>query len=261
MMVRIIDVCSGKGGVGKTVIASNLGIAFQKFYKKTVVIDFNFTTSHLSLYFDIQSNPITLNNVLRGEARLEDAMYNHPSGLKIIPGSLKLEDIINVDTNNLRNLIKQTFSDFDIVLLDSAPSLGKEALIALQASDEVLYVANPSIPSLVDISKCNQVISKLENKPTVLGIIVNRVKNKSYEIKNNEIIQFTESPIIGAIAESEKILESTNKKILITLSDKNSPSSKAFFEIAAKIAGVEYKRPGFIESIMRKLGGKKYEKF
>jgi len=259
-MARIIDVCSGKGGVGKTVVASNLGIAFQKFYKKTAVIDFNFTTSHLSLYFDIQSNPITLNNVLRGEARLEDAMYSHPSGLKIVPGSLKLEDIINVDTKNLRNLIKNTFSDFDIVLLDSAPGLGKEALIALQTSDEVLYVANPSIPSLVDISKCNQVISKLENKPTVLGIIVNRVKNKSYEIKNNEIIQFTESPIIGTIAENEKILESTNKKTLITLSDKNSSSSKEFFEIAAKIAGVEYKKLGFIESIMKKIRRQKYEK-
>jgi len=261
MMVRIIDICSGKGGVGKTVVASNLGIALQKFHKKVAVIDFNFTTSHLSLYFDIYSHPITLNNVLRNEAKIEDAIYSHYSGLKIVPGSLKIEDIVDVNVNNLKEMLRKAFSDFDMVLLDSAPGLGKEALIALQSSDEVLYVANPSIPSLVDISKCNQVINKLENKPTVLGIIVNRVKNKGYEIKNNEIIQFTESPIIGTIAENEKILESTNKKTLITLSDKNSSSSKEFFEIAAKIAGIEYKKLGFIESIMKKIRRKKYENF
>ncbi|NIO44787.1 MAG: P-loop NTPase, partial [Candidatus Aenigmarchaeota archaeon] len=70
-MVRIIGIVSGKGGVGKTVVASNLGVALQKFYKKTAVIDFNLTTSHLSLYFGIHSHPITLNHVLRNEAKLE----------------------------------------------------------------------------------------------------------------------------------------------------------------------------------------------
>jgi len=249
-MVRIIDVCSGKGGVGKTTLVSNLGIALQKFYKKTAVIDFNFTTSHLSLFFGIQSHPITINNVLRNEASLEDAVYNHQSGLKIVPGSLKLKDIIDIDVNYLRNMIEKTFSNYDIVILDSAPGLGKEALIALQSCDEVLYVANPSIPSLVDIAKCNEVINRLENKPKPIGIVVNRVKNKSYEIKNDEIMQFTELPIIGTVPEDEKILESVNKKTLTTISNQNSSSSKAFFEIAAKLGGVEYKS-SFLDRMKR----------
>ncbi len=239
-MVRIIDVCSGKGGVGKTIVASNLGVALQKFYKKTAVIDFNFTTSHLSLYFGIYSHPITLNHVLRNEARLEEAIYNHHSGLKIVPGSLKLRDIIDVDVNNLRNTLKQTFSNFDFVFLDSAPGLGKEALIALQASDEVLYVANPHIPSLVDIAKCNQLINRLENKPIPIGIVVNRVRKKNYEIKNEEIKQFTELPVIGIIPEDENILSGFNKRTLVTLSKKRSSSKKEFFKIAAKLVGMKY---------------------
>ncbi len=239
-MVRIIAVCSGKGGVGKTIVASNLGVALQKFYKKAAVIDFNFTTSHLSLYFGIHSHPITLNHVLRNEARLEDAIYNHHSGLKIVPGSLKLRDIIDVDVNNLRNTLKQAFSSFDVVFLDSAPGLGKEALIALQASDEVLYIANPHLPSLIDITKCNQVINKLENKPIPIGIIVNRVKNKGYEIKNDEIRQFTELPIIGVIPEDENILSGFNRRDLVMLSKKRSSSKKEFFKIAAKLVGMKY---------------------
>lgn len=147
-------------------------------------------------------------------------------------------------------MLKQAFSDFDIVLLDSAPGLGREALTALQTSDEVLYVANPHIPSLIDIVKCNQIINTLENKPVPLGIVVNRVKNKSYEIKNEEIRQFTELPIIGIIPEDEKILEGFNKKTLVALSERKSPFKKAFFKIAAKIAGTRYEY-GFLEKIKR----------
>jgi len=258
-MVRMIDVCSGKGGVGKTVVASNLGIALQKLYKRTAVVDFNFTTSHLSLYFGIYSQPITLNNVLRNEARLEDAMYSHASGLKVIPGSLNLKDIVDINVSDLKNKLKEAFSGFDIVLIDSAPGLGKEALIALQASDEVLYVANPQIPSVIDIAKCNDVVNKLDNKPSTIGIIVNRVRNKSYEIKNNEITQFTGLPVIGNVPEDESVLESTNKKTLVTLYKKNSQASKAFFKIAAKITGVRYIKSGVLYNLKKILGGDKDE--
>ncbi|MEM7825068.1 MAG: cell division ATPase MinD [Candidatus Aenigmatarchaeota archaeon] len=250
-MVRIIDICSGKGGVGKTTIVANLGITLQNLGKKVAVVDCNLTTSHLSLLFGIYSYPITLNSFLRNESRLEDAIYTHSSGLKIVPASLELKDLIDVDITGLKNKLKEVFSDFDIVLLDSAPGLGKEALIALQTADEILFVANPYIPSLIDIIKCSQLINSIESKPLALGIILNRVKKKRYEISSDEIRQFTELPIIGNIPEDENILESTNRKTLITVSKRNSPASRAFFEIAAKLVGVECKRPNLLNKFSR----------
>ena len=249
-MVRIINICSGKGGVGKTTIAANLGVALQKYYRKVAVIDFNITTSHLGLYFDMYSCPATLNNFLRNEAKIEDIVYTHPSGLKIIPASLKIDDIVNVDVNNLKGILKQFFNDYDIVLLDSAPGLGKEALIALHASDEILFVANPHIPSMVDIEKCKQVINSLESRPIPIGTIVNRVRNKDYELKNDEIRQFLELPIIGVIPEDEEVLASFNRKVIVTSSNKKCPASKSIFKIAAKIAGVKYEY-GFWERLKR----------
>jgi septum site-determining protein MinD len=191
---------------------------------------------------------------LRNEARIEDATYIHSSGLRVVPASLDFRDVVNIDVNDLKQKLKNAFSAYDIVFLDSAPSLGKESLIALQASDEALFVANPHVPSLVDIVKCNQLINTLENKPIPLGIVINRVKNKPYEIKLDEIKQFTELPVIGVVPEDEKILECSNKKTLVTVSKQNSSSSKAFFEIAAKIAGTEYRNSRLFDIIMKKLG-------
>jgi septum site-determining protein MinD len=239
-MVRIINICSGKGGVGKTVVTANLGVALRKFHKKVAIVDLNLTTSHLGLCFDMQYNNATLNNFLRDETRLEDAMYTHQSGLVVVPASLRMEDIVNIDTDNLKNTLKSVFYNYDFILLDSAPGLGKEALLSLKASDEVLFVANPQIPSLVDIEKCKHVISMMENRPVPIGVIVNRVKDKSYEIKSDEIRSFLEMPVIGTIPEDEKMLASFNRKSLVTYPDKKSPASKAFFRIAARIAGERY---------------------
>jgi septum site-determining protein MinD len=255
-MVRIISVCSGKGGVGKTTVVANLGVALQRFNKKVVVIDFNFTTAHLSLYFDMYSYPITLNNFLRKEANLESAVYNHASGLNVVPASIKIKDIVNIDVNNMKETLKEVFSNYDIVILDSAPGLGKEAMIALQSSDEVLFVATPHVPSLIDIEKCKQTIEMLESKPIPIGLIVNKVRNKEYEIKTEEIKHFTQLPIIGMVPEDENVLADFNKKTLVTFNKKNSPASKVFFKIAAKIAGVSYEE-SFFDKIKSIFGRKK----
>lgn len=240
-IVRIISVCSGKGGVGKTVIASNLAVALRRTKKKVAVIDFNFTTPHLGLYFGLFSYPITLNNFLRKEVEFEEAIYNHPdTGLGIVPASLDLIDIVNTDTSGLKEKIKEVFWDYDFVILDSAPGLGKESLISLKSSDEIIFVANPQIPSLVDVVKCLKVINSLDPKPTPLGVIINKVKRKKYETTLKEIQEFTELPILGIVPEDERILESENKKTLVIVDKIKSPASKSFFEIAARLTGATY---------------------
>ena len=128
-----------------------------------------------------------------------------------------------------------------MVLIDSAPGLGREAMISFQVSDEVLFVANPFIPSIVDISKCNQLLDTLEYKLIPLGIVLNRVRKKKYELTKDEVRQFAELPVIGIVPEDENILRGVNKKELVTAVNKHSSASKAFLSIAASLSGVDYK--------------------
>jgi len=249
-MVRIIDVCSGKGGVGKTTVAANLGVALQELGQRVVVVDCNLTTSHLSLLFNAYFFPFTFNNFLKNECKLEEAVYLHQSGLSIVPASLELRELPEVDVVSLKSKMKEVFASFDVALLDSAPGLGREALIALQLADEVLFVANPSIPSLLDVVKCKQLASSLNPKPLLLGIVLNRVKGKRYEVSTEEARNFTELPVLGVVKEDEKILESTNKGSLVTFVQKNSSVSQSFFELASKLTGIEYRKQGIFRRIL-----------
>lgn len=253
--VRIIDVCSGKGGVGKTTISANLGLALQKFGRRVAVVDCNLTTSHLSLCFGMGSYPKTLNSFLRNESRIEEVTYHHPSGLKVVPASLELADLVDIDATNLRGRLTDAFRDYDVLLLDSAPGIGKEALIAMKAADNVLFVATPHIPSVVDVLKCHQLIRETGGSPAPLGVILNRVRNRRYEVSQPELSQFVELPIIGSVPEDERVLESTNGRTLVTFSRPYAPSSVSMFDIAARMVGAPYRRPSrarmFVENLKR----------
>jgi len=74
-MTRLICVSSGKGGVGKTTVTSNIGAALTQFGSDTIVLDANLTNPNLGFHLGIPLYPKTLHDVLKGEAHITEAMY------------------------------------------------------------------------------------------------------------------------------------------------------------------------------------------
>jgi septum site-determining protein MinD len=248
--MRIISIVSTKGGVGKTTIAVNLALALQSFNRQTALLDFNFTSPHISLYFNLFNAEKTLNNFLRNECSFNEILYKHSSGLTIIPTSLRLNDITSVDSN-LRNILEESLKNFEFVIIDSSPGLGREALISLNTCQELIFVSNPDFISIFDVAKTFKFINSLPNKPIVWGIVLNRVKEKSYELKKEEVERYSGLPVLAEIKESEVFLKSLSLRIPAFLFDKNV--SETFKQLAAKIAGIPYKRKRSFERILEIL--------
>src|SRR3989338_5895300 len=93
MMNKIIVITSGKGGVGKTTTAINLGAAINYFEKDVLVIDGNLSTPNIGVHLGSPEVPINLNHVLSGKAEPKEAVYKHESGLKIMPSSLSIKEM------------------------------------------------------------------------------------------------------------------------------------------------------------------------
>ena len=85
-MTRIITVASGKGGVGKTTLVSNLATALANFKKSVIAVDGNLTTPNLGLHLGIPLYPVTLQDVLNGHSSLNEALYYHPAGFTVLAG-------------------------------------------------------------------------------------------------------------------------------------------------------------------------------
>lgn len=251
---RVIGIVSGKGGVGKTTVVSNLGVALAKhFNKKVVIIDANITTSHLGLFLGIYYSPITLNKLLKTnkkKIKLKEVLNEHIPNLIVVTSSLSVKDLKGVNLLKLKNLIEKIKKVIkpDFILIDSAPGLGKEALATLKASDEILFVSNPFIPAAMDIIRVNEVANQL--KTNSIGIVLNMVRNEAYELTPEEIEKFVELPVIGLIPMDKNILKALALKAPVVDKFPDSKASKAFIKLAGRLCGEEIE---FKESIFDKI--------
>lgn len=248
---RIIGVVSGKGGVGKTTIASNLAVVLAKEFKKDVVIiDCNLTTSHLSLSLGMYYCPVTLNHVLRGEKDIAESIYDHPSGMKIIPASLQLEELKGVDVSDLGKYVQRLKGKVDYIILDAAPGLGREAYATLRASDEVIFVTNPNMPAVADVIKCRDAIKEVEKE--ALGVVLNMYDDNEYELSKKEIEILTDLPVIEMIPTDKNVAKSLNERVPVTIHKPRTHSSRRMVKLAEKISGE--KRETFFLKLLKKFG-------
>lgn len=251
-MARIIGVVSGKGGVGKTTVTVNLGaVLAQNFKKRVTVIDCNVTTSHLGLYLGMYYSPITLNKVLRGESTIQEAVYEHFTGMKIVPASLSLSELEGVDITQIKNNIKVLNNDNDIIFLDSSPGLGREALACLRACDEVLYVTTPYVPSIMDVIRCQEVVNEIGLKP--IGIVLNMIDKEKHEMTKKEIEQLTGLPVITSIPYDKNVKMALTEKLPVVVFKPYTSASKEFFKIAGSLIGETYKSNSLFSRLLNRF--------
>lgn len=234
-MGRIIAIVSGKGGVGKTTTAINLGAALNKLGKDVVVVDVNLNTPNIGIHLGAPIVPITLNNVLKGKANIADAIYEHVSGTKIIPSSLSVKEITNFNTKKIPAIIRQLKEMADFVILDSAAGFSEEAIATMDAGEEIIVVTNPEMPSVTDALKAIKVAK--ERGKEIKGVIVTRHRNENYEMSLASIKSMLEAPIIGLIPEDPAVKKALNKRDAVVHVYPNSKVAKKYIEIAKKIIG------------------------
>jgi len=221
--MRSIAVIGGKGGVGKTTIAVNLSAFFAQLGYGVTAVDCNLTTPNLGLHLGLHLAPKTLHDVLKGE-ELSKAIYPHYLGFNLIPGSLNINDLTDLDPTRLLDVLPEIKTDF--LIIDSAAGLGREALIALQACEEVLIVTNPELTAVTDALRTIKLSENLGKE--IIGIVLNRVGRKRYELTKHEVEDFLSYPVIAQIPEDKWVPKSVSEKIPLV---GYKPESKAGTEL------------------------------
>ncbi len=240
-MTRLISCISAKGGVGKTTLVSNLAAALSDLGENTIAMDANLTTPNLGLHVGMHLAPKTIHHVLKGKANLRDAIYPHSYGFKIIPASLNLNDLKDVDPSRLPEISFSLLGRADYILLDCAAGIGKEALSGLAASDEVLVVTNPTTPAVTDALKVVRIAQN--SNMNIIGTVVNRVTNSPHELKQRQISDVLGIPNVAVIPEDHNIPVSVHQKKLIFESAPTSPAAVEIKRLAAWMTGREFLTP------------------
>ena len=244
MIAKTIGIISIKGGVGKTTTAVNLGaILANDFNKKVLMVDANFSSPNLGLHLGIVDPEYTLHDVLNKNIPIEKAIQIHEN-FDVISGALIGR---KVNAFELKNKLKSIKNKYDIILLDSSPTLNEEIIATMVASDQLIAVTSPDYPTLSCTMHAVRVAKR--KKTPIIGLILNKVRNKKFELTLEEIEESIESPVLAVLPDDLKILESV---AYTTPASEHSPLGKAVVEykkLAAALIGEEYKDPRFTQKI------------
>lgn len=232
-MSKTIVISSGKGGVGKTITAVNLASALNYLGKKTILLDSNLSTPNIAISLGAPVIPVTLNHVLMGKKHIYEAVYEHHSGVKVVPASLSVKDLQGIQLKKFNSVVNSLKKDSDFIIIDSAAGIGHEALLPFQVADEILIVTNPEITALTDALKTIKIAERFNKK---VSVILTRIRNEN-ELSTKEVKMILDKQILARIPEDESIREALMSRSSVIESFPKSKASKAYIRLAKKISG------------------------
>ena len=234
-MGKIIGVLSLKGGVGKTSTVISLGAAMSDFGKRVLLIDGNLSAPNLGLHLNVFEPEITLHNVLNRSANIDEAIYGL-GDFDIMPSSSNNK--LNINPLILKDRIKNLKNRYDVIILDSSPALNDETLAVILASDELIVVTTPDFPTLSTTLKAVK-IAKERDTP-VVGLVINKVYNKNFELSLRDIEKTAEVPVIAIIPHDVSFLKALSRFVPPVLYKPNSKGSEEYKKLAATLVGEKY---------------------
>lgn len=252
-MARLIVITSGKGGVGKTTTAINLGASFNSFGKNALVLDANLTTPNVGLHLGAPVVSANLHHVLAGKNKIAEAIYEHYSGMKVVPASISLDDLKDAKPEKLSKVAKRLKRDYEIIICDSAAGLGREAVTAIDIADELVVVTNPELPAVTDALKVIKLAEDMGKN--IAGVVVARTRKRKKELSLKDIEVMLEKPILGEVPEDYAVKESITKRDAVVHTHPRSKAALAYKRLAAKLIQRRYKEPQNFFSRMLKLVG------
>jgi septum site-determining protein MinD len=237
-MTRIIAISSGKGGVGKTTLVANLASSLAQYGKSVLAVDANLTTSNLALHLGMHLYPKTIHDVFDGTARINDVIYTHKTGFKVVPADISLRKVKSARSHDYINILYKLLEGNDFILIDSPAGLGKDSMAAIEASDELITITNPELPAVTDAFKLTLLAKKYYTHN--LGVVINRIKNESHEIPAEHIERMLGLPVIGRIPEDREVRRAIALKEPVVLCNPKSLAAQNIRSLAARLIGETY---------------------
>lgn len=258
MSARVITITSGKGGVGKTTLAANLGVALAMRGRNVVTIDADVGLRNLDVMLGLENRIVyDLVDVIEDRCRLRQALVRHKqlSELFLLPAA-QTRDKSSVKPADMIRICDELREHYDFIVIDSPAGIEQGFRYAMAPADDMIVVTNPEVPAVRDADRVIGLIEADEKGPARL--VVNRVKPVMVErgemLDISDIVELLAIELLGVVPEEPMVLIAANRGEPLAMSRDNSAAGRAFHNIARRLHGESVpfqplRERGFLERI------------
>ena len=176
---RIVAVTGGRGGIGKTTVASGLALCLhQKYPDQVVLLDLYMQFGDISTMMRIDDpKPLSeLSNEIIDPQLLESYMSRHESGLKVLIAATQIGPLDKLNGDLLENIIHELKKNYRYVLIDLPPLMHEPVLRVISLCHELLIVANRfEVQTVTDAKKLIDTVAPRYIPMEQIRLIINRI--------------------------------------------------------------------------------------
>jgi pilus assembly protein CpaE len=235
-MAKVVTIFSTKGGVGKSVVATNLAAYIaSELGKRVVLLDLDLEFGDDAVMLGLRPNRTIYDAVKayeRLDAELLDGfMQRHESGAKVLLAPTQPEHAESITTSRVAGIIELAKELGDIVIIDTPGRLDEIVLTAIDRSDEVLAVATMDLPSIKNTKVSLQKLRQLGYRNGLVKPVLNRADSKVF-LEAPEVERAIGSQVLIRIPSDRLVPRSVNRGVPVALDQPKSSVAKSLAELA-----------------------------
>ncbi len=237
---RVLSITSGKGGVGKTAVVSNVAVSLARSGKKVLVIDADLGLANIDVVLGL-SPVYNLNHFFNGERSLEEIMVEGPYGLKILPAGSGVQQYTRLDAQLKMRLIESLDAleeHFDVVLIDTEAGISDNVTYFNVAAQDILVVTTPEPTAITDAYALMKLLSTQYHQKRFL-LAVNSVRSADEGLDVFEKLTMVSGryldiflDYVGGIPYDKKMHDSVRQQQVMVELYPDNKVAKAFVELA-----------------------------
>ncbi len=177
--LRVLAISSGKGGVGKTNLVTNLSYGLCKLGKRVLVFDADMGLGNIHILLGLAPK-FNLEHVLSGQKTVEEIVIEGPVGMKILPAGSGVQELTQLN-HEARMLLLEEFDrisqEYDFLIFDTGAGISSNVTYFCSAANETILIATTEPTSLTDVYALMKVLYQKHHQK-YFRLIVNSVKSE-----------------------------------------------------------------------------------
>lgn len=224
----VLAVAGCKGGVGKTTTAINLGTVACLHDRSVLLVETDLAMANvcdfLDLDFDPERDP-SLHEVLAGDSPIDEAVYDAPAGLRVLPSGATIDGFADADEDRLGEVVSLGREHFDLVLLDTPAGISRATLYPMALADDVVLVSTPRVSGIRDTKKTLELVERVGG--STAGLVLTRTGTGKAP-PDERLADFLGVDLLGSIPEDGAVSTAQDAGRAVVDADRSAPAAVAY---------------------------------